>query len=191
MREPDGKSSRNPFVGKSKHDKERFFGGDARPIAQGVTRRHPMAAGLYAVVMLLGAIFVFHLYAANRTESQLFPGIDHWVTFLWKWMLVLGGAGALFTISLSPRVSPHWPDLSDLLHLEAIFAVVAAFGLLVYVGVVIHLQGIAQSYQAIAIYAVMIVSHVWRAVDAVKDAKRLEELAEQYVKPGDSDARTY
>lgn len=157
-------------------DNRLLFGADTRPVAQGITRRHPMAIGLYAVVMLLGAIFVFHLYAPNRNEAQLFPGVNHWITFTWKWSMLLGGLGAITAIWLTPRVQPHYPDLVDLLHLEAIFAIVSTFGLLVYIYVVVRLEGVSQSYQAIGVYAAMVIAHAARAYQCSKDAKRLEAL---------------
>lgn len=155
----------------------RFFGSDSRPIAQIISRRHPLAIALYTVVCLLGVVFVLHWYSANRSESDLFPGVTPWAIFAWKWMMVTGGGGALAAVLTRPRVSPHWPDLADLLHLEAIAAFVAAFGMLVYLVVVVHLAGLDQSGQALAIYGVLILGHVWRGLQAVKDARRLEQLA--------------
>jgi hypothetical protein len=155
----------------------RFFGNDSRPIAQIISRRHPLAVSLYTVVLLLGVVFVFHWYSANRSQSDLFPGVSPWAIFAWKWMMVTGGGGALAAVLSRPRTSPHWPDLADLLHLEAIAAFVAAFGMLVYLIVVVHLAGLSQSGQALAIYGVLIVGHVWRGTQAVKDSGRLEQLA--------------
>lgn len=158
---------------------ERFFGGDSRAVAQIVSRRHPLAFALYMVVFLLGAVFVFHWYAANRSETDLFPGIPHLWIFAWKWMMVCGGGGAVITLLINPRPSPKWPDIADLLHMEAIAAIVAAFGMTVYIVVVVHLEGWVGSTQALAIYGTLILGHIWRGAQAIKDSFRLQQLAEK------------
>lgn len=155
----------------------RFFGDAARPISEVEMRRHPLAFALYAVVLMLGVVFVFHWYAANRSDSDLFPDVSPWAIFAWKWMMVVGGGLALTTLIVSPRPSPHWPDLADLLHLEGVFAIVAAFGMLVYIVVVVHLEGLAGSTQALSIYGILILGHIWRGYQAIRDAVRLERLA--------------
>jgi hypothetical protein len=156
----------------------RFFGEAARPIAEVEMRRHPLAFTMYGIVCFLGLIFILHLYGPNRSDHDLFPGVSSWAIFTWKWMMVVGGAGAVTALAVNPRHSPHWPDLADLLHIEAVFAIVAAFGMLVYIVVVVHLQGWDDSYQALVIYGALIFGHVARGVQAIIDAIRLEGLAQ-------------
>lgn len=155
-----------------------FFGKDARPIAEIVSRRHPLAFALYTVVFLLGLVFICHWYTAGVKESTLFPGVNEWIIFTWKWMMVTGGGGALLMLSLNPRRSPHWPDISDLLHLEGIAAIVGGFGVAVYLVVIVNLTGVHDSAPAVTIYGVIIAGHITRAIQAIHDAKRLQRLAQ-------------
>jgi hypothetical protein len=155
-----------------------FFGRDARPIAEVVSRRHPFAFAMYAVVFLLGLVFVFHWYTGGVKESTLLPGVSEWAIFAWKWMMVTGGGLALVFLTLNPRPAPHWPDISDLLHLEGIAAIVAAFGVSVYLVVIVHLSGVHDSAPAVTIYGVIIVSHLVRATQAIHDAKQLQRLSQ-------------
>lgn len=154
-----------------------IFGKDTRPLSQVVTRRHPLAMAMYAMVGFLGLVFIFHWYG-HHTEQELFPGVASWVIFAWKWMMVVGGVGGVASLLCKPRVTPHWPDLSDLLHIEGIMAIVGAFGLLTYLLAIVHVAGLSQSGPAIAVYTVLISGHVWRGVQAIKDAGRLELLSE-------------
>ena len=85
--------------------------------------------------------------------------------------------GAVLTLLTKPRPSPLWPDISDLLHLEGIAAIVAAFGLMVYLLVVVRVMGFTHSGPAITLYGVLIIAHFVRAKQAIHDAKRLKELA--------------
>ena len=95
---------------------------EPRPVAQIVTRRHPLAFALYLTVLIMGVIFVFHWFGTHQTTEALFPGIPWWVIFAWKWEMLLGGALAAGSLTASPRSGPGWPDLADLLHLEGIGA---------------------------------------------------------------------
>lgn len=158
--------------------RHRFFGDNARAIAQVETRRNPLAFSMYAVVMALGLIFVFHLFAQNRTEHDLFPHVSPWAIFAWKWMMSVGGLASTVTLLFNPRPSPHWPDIVDLLHLEAIFAGISSVGLAIYLIVVVHLTGFEASYQAIAFFGFIILGHVWRTKDCVVDARKLVKLNE-------------
>lgn len=162
-----------PLFAKDHH----FFGADARPIAQVMTRRHPLAMALYMVVFLLGIIFVTHFGYGQHTEKDLFPGVSEWAIWGWKVCMVGGGGGAFIVLCLNPRPSPHWPDLADLLHLEGIAAIVAATGLLTYLVAIIDVMGWHQSGPALVLYGVIILGHAARATQAIKDSVRLERLA--------------
>lgn len=156
----------------------RFFGDDSRPISEVVMRRHPLAMALYLVVFLLGMIFLTHFGYGQHTEADLFPHTNPWVIWAWKVMMVTGGGGAFATLMASPRPSPHWPDIADLLHLEGIASIVGGFGLLIYLVAVTHITGWHQSGPAIAVYGVIILGHAIRGGQAIHDALRLERLAQ-------------
>lgn len=162
----------------AQHETPLFFGKDARPISEVIMRRHPLAVALYFVVMMLGVIFVLHWYTHGVDEAKLFPGVSPWAIFAWKWMMVSGGGGALVCLFTKPRPSPHWPDLSDLLHMEGIAAMVAAFGLTTYAVTIIHLMGFSDSAPAIVLYGSIIAGHLVRAAQAIHDAQRLQALAQ-------------
>lgn len=155
----------------------KFFGKDARPIAEVVMRRHPLAFALYTVVFLLGMIFVTHFGYGTHTEHDLFPGVSPIVIVGWKVMMVGGGGGAVLTLLARPRPSPHWPDIADLLHLEGIASGVAGMGLLVYLVSVINVQGLHTSGPAIVYFGTLIAGHVVRGRQAIRDSIRLKELA--------------
>lgn len=154
----------------------RFFGNDARPIGEVVMRRHPLALGMYAIVFLLGLIFTTHFGYGQHTEADLFPGVSGWAILGWKVLMLLGGGGALVCLLTPPRPSPKWPDLADLLHLEGITAIVAAFGLMTYLAAVVSIMG-EDSGPSLAFFGVMVLAHFWRAAQAISDAQRLEALA--------------
>jgi hypothetical protein len=155
-----------------------FFGADARPIAQAITRRHPLALALYAVVFMLGMIFLTHFGYGAHTEADLFPGVSEWAIWGWKVLMVVGGGGALVVLGTNPRPSPHWPDIADLLHLEGIAAIIAAMGLVVYVVAIIAAHGLPQSGPALTVYGVIIGGHIVRAYQVIYDAMRLQRLAQ-------------
>lgn len=153
-----------------------FFGDNSRPIAQIVSRRHPLAFGVYATVMFLGLVFVFHWYGVH-SQAELFPGVSIWAIAVWKWSMVIGGGGALLCIAVRPREAPHWPDIADLLHLEGAAAILAAFGMVVYLYENVQVNGISLSGPAFAIYLSLITAHVFRGIQAIRDAVRLERLS--------------
>lgn len=157
-------------------EKHRFFGSSSRAVAEIVMRRHPFSYTLYGIVSVLGAIYVFHLYGMGRGDHDLFGSTSEWAIFAWKWLMVLGGIGAILSITANPRPHPHWPDIVDLLHAEAIFAGTAAGGMLIYLAVDIHLQGISQAYQATGIYGLLIGGHIWRSLQCARDANHLQDL---------------
>lgn len=156
----------------------RFFGTSSRAVSEIVMRRHPFSFTLYGIVTMLGTIYVFHLYGAGRGDHDLFGNTSEWAIFAWKWLMVSGGLGAILAVLLNPRLHPHWPDIVDLLHIEAIFAGTAAGGMAVYLAVDIHLQGVEQAYQATGIYGLLIAGHVWRSIQCARDANHLQDLQE-------------
>jgi ABC-type transport system involved in cytochrome c biogenesis permease subunit len=155
----------------------RFFGDAAGPIAEVETRRHPLAFVVYAIVFLLGIVFIFHWYPSNRQQGDLFQGVSPWAVYTWKWMMLVGGLVTMAVIAVNPRPSPHWPDLADLLTLEGIFGIVSAIGMLIYITVVVHLTGFHQALQGMLFYGALIGGHVYRAPQAIKHARALERYA--------------
>ena len=79
-------------------------------------RRHPLAFSAYLMVLLIGFIFVTGWFGAGADESALFAHIHHIWIVLWEWEMLSGGVGGIITLIVRPRIHPHWPDLSDLLH---------------------------------------------------------------------------
>jgi len=157
-------------------DPGRFFGVAARPVSQIEMRRHPLSYAAYGVVAIVGLAFVFHQYG-RFTEAQLFPGVSPWAIFAWKWMMVLGGLGCIVSLLVEPRPRPKWPDMADLLHIEAVFALVAAVGMLIYLVVQIHITGFSQGKITIGVFGLLIVGHLWRGIQCRRDARTLEALA--------------
>jgi len=149
---------------------------EPRPVAQIVTRRHPLAFALYLTVLIMGVIFVFHWFGTHQTTEALFPGIPWWVIFAWKWEMLLGGALAAGSLTASPRSGPGWPDLADLLHLEGIGALTCAFGLATYAAAVESLVGFDKAAPAISLYIVLVLGLVTRGIQAFREARRLERM---------------
>lgn len=156
---------------------------NTHPVAQIVSRRHPLGFAAYVMTLILGLIFVFHWYGVSRSEADLFPGIPWFVIFAWKWEMVTGGGVALAALCMRPRLHPHWPDLADLLHLEGIGALVAAFGLSTYIVALIDLS--AKSHNlvnlgpALAVYLPLVGGRVWRGVQALRESRLLEGLVSE------------
>jgi len=94
------------------------------------TRRHPLALSVYALVGILGVLFItrgVHSAAISRTISPL------WI-FVWEWTMAVGGALAVIGIV--------WPRRLDWgLFLESTGAALAMFGMATYTGVIIYIAG--------------------------------------------------
>lgn len=153
-----------------------------RTVAQVTSRRHPLAFSVYLLVLVLGAVFVFHLFGSHQTQNTLFPGIEPWVISMWKWMMCGGAALSLFGLLCKERTTPGWPDIADLLHLEAIGAVLQGFGMLVYTTAAVFVyhhmhKPLTDAIPGLVIYGAIIAGLVWRGVQAIQDARRLERLA--------------
>lgn len=133
---------------------------------------------MYAMVLVLGLIFVFQLFGAHKTQAAIFPHIPGWVIFLWKWEMTLGATLSLFGLACPARAKGHWPDLADLLHMEGIGAFVSAFGLATYATATISLTGLHNAYPGLIIYGVLVAGHIWRGVQSLREARRLEMIVE-------------
>jgi hypothetical protein len=149
-----------------------------QPTAQIVTRRHPLALAAYAMVFTMGLIFVFSWFGTGQHTEDVFPHTSHLVIFLWKWEMVTGGGAALAALIGKPRVEEGWPDLADLLHLEGIGALVAGFGVSTYLVAILHLHGPSQSGPAIVVFGTIVLGCVFRGIQALREGRRLEHLAE-------------
>lgn len=137
------------------------------------TRRHPLAMTSYACTLVLGIVFTF-----NILETTSLPGVRPLWDWAWKLMLDTGGLFGVVALLTKPRLSPKWPDLADLLHIEAIAAFVSGLGFIVYAvsitNLVHHLAG------SVAVLFVMGAGMLWRSVQARSEAKKAEYLARVY-----------
>lgn len=147
-------------------------------VAQVVTRRHPLAVASYTFTLILGLIFLVHWYGTRVDERVLFHGIPVWVIWSWKLELFLGSAAALVGVLARPRMSPHWPDIADLLHLEAIGAALSGFGLLTYAVAIVDLVGLHAASPDLAVFAPLIAGRFFRSVQALREGRSLESLAQ-------------
>ena len=148
-----------------------------RPVAQVTSRRHPLAFAVYLLVLVMGLIFVFHWFGVHAAQHALFPHVPGWVILMWKWEMVSGGFGASGALLTRPRLSPHWPDIADLLHIEAIGALVCAFGLTTYATAITNLVGFQKAAPSLSLYTLLIGGLVFRGIQAFAEARRLERLA--------------
>lgn len=138
------------------------------------SRRHPLAFAAYAMVLMMGLIFVTEWLDIGAVP--IFSHLHRYWIWLWEYELVTGGLVSLVTLTLRPRVSPHWPDLADLLHLEAIGAFVSACGVLTYLLAAISLLGLDRVGPSGTILGVLFVGLVIRSFTALSDARQVERL---------------
>ena len=109
------------------------------------SRRHPVAVGLYLVLLLMGAFFVSGLFNSQAISSVVGPG---WQT-AWEWQLLIGGVLTL--------VGVIWPwDLDEATGLEQAGAVLGATGFLTLAAAIVQVAGWANP--SWVIYGVLAVS---------------------------------
>jgi hypothetical protein len=159
-----------------------------KPLAQVVTRRHPLAIASYFFTLVLGFVFLIHWYGTKVDEHLLFHGTPEFVIWSWKLELFIGSAAALFGVLMRPRITPHWPDIADLLHTEAIGAAFSGFGLTTYLVVILHLTGFEHAGPSAVIFVPLIVGRFWRATQALIEARALEALAQTLFDKEDSES---
>jgi hypothetical protein len=94
------------------------------------TRRHPLALATYALVFLLGLLFI----TQGVKSAALLRAISPFWIFVWEWSMLLGGVVAL--------VGALWPKRLDRgLFLESSGAAISMFGMLTYTAVIIYVAG--------------------------------------------------
>jgi hypothetical protein len=100
------------------------------------------------------------------------------VIFAWKWEMVLGGGGALLSLVFKPRATPKWPDLADLLHIEGICCLIASFGVSTYAYGTVSEVGLHNSVGALAFFIPIVLGHLYRGGQAIRQGASLQALAE-------------
>jgi len=138
------------------------------------SRRHPLAFAAYSMVLMLGIIFVTRWLDIGAVP--IFAHLDRVWIYLWEWELVSGGAVSILALCARPRLSPHWPDLADLLHIEAIGAFVGACGVLTYLLAAIKLLGLSKVGPSGTILALLSLGLLYRAVQGLRDARHVARL---------------
>lgn len=142
-----------------------------------VTRRHPIAIASYLFTLMFGLVFVFGLLDSSRAVIDLFPGISEWLIRLWEAELTLGSLACVAAMVLPVRQFPQWPDLADLLHVEAIGAFVSGLGLATYLVAMTELHGWPDVTPDLSVFGTLAVGRFWRSAQAFKEHTRLEKLA--------------
>jgi|SRR3954464_14272169 len=137
------------------------------------TRDHPLAYGLYTATFLLGLTLL-----TGYVDTVSLHGFDQVMAIMWKLQMLTGGLAALWAIWQKPRMTPNWPDLGDLLRVEAIAAGQAACGYGVYTWSIILFQG-RLSIPALVL-GVIGVGLFARCVQAYKESEQAERLALLY-----------
>jgi hypothetical protein len=137
------------------------------------TRDHPLAYGLYAATFLLGLTLL-----TGYVDTVSLHGFDQVMAILWKLQMLTGGLAALWAIWQKPKMTPHWPDLGDLLRVEAIAAGQGACGYMVYTWSLILLQN-RLSIPALVL-GVVGLGLFARCIQAYKESEQAERLALLY-----------
>lgn len=136
------------------------------------TRRHPLAFTGYAITFMLGLTFLIRPFVEHSILISLNPV---WRA-LWIFELISGGLMGMAILSLPPRDEKRWPDLADLIRLEAIAAFVSAAGLFTYAAGIIDIAGWINA--AWILVGFLALGMIARAVQArFFDAKKIESLA--------------
>lgn len=135
-------------------------------------RRHPLALSAYAVILLLGFLFVIGVFQSEVID-QLLHG-PFWRT-VWEWLLTIGGAvslvGALW-----------WRDLEDALWLERLGAIASVSGLLTYSIAISTIAGFQASTWLLL--GVLALGCLARAVQITAEMRRIQRLASSYFEGG-------
>lgn len=137
------------------------------------TRDHPLAFAAYAATFLLGLTLL-----TGWVDTISLRGVEQAVTILWRAQLLTGGLVGLWAVAMSPKLTPGWPDLGDLLRLEGIAAAQAACGFAIYTTSLIQVQG-RVTVPALTL-GVMAVGMAARCIQAYAESRQAERLALLY-----------
>jgi hypothetical protein len=136
------------------------------------SRLHPLAVTAYALTLEFGLLFTFHLM-----HTQALQGVQVWVDWAWRIMLLLGGALGLFSIFSRPKEAPDWPDLVDLLKLEGMSAGLSGLGWAVYAFSISEVSGLMTvPVWALGSLGLGLVARSFLATREASEAKRLGEV---------------
>jgi hypothetical protein len=139
------------------------------------TRDHPLAFAAYAATFLLGLTLL-----TGWVDTVSLSGIDQAIAILWKAQLLTGGLGALWAIIQTPKMTPHWPDLGDLLRMEGIAAGQAGLGFFVYTYNVIHFQhAVSIGAVVLGVMGLGMMARCWQAYRESSQAERLALLYDE------------
>lgn len=144
-----------------------------RYIAALTTRRHPLAFASYMVAAVLGGTLLLGL-----AETVVVHGMTLFTRWVWEIMLSVGGVGGVMTLLMRPRMAHGWPDLVDLLHLEAIMAFACSIGFLTYWLSLLEYGDyhLLTSPGGLAL-ATLAFGMAWRSVQALREAIRARQFA--------------
>jgi hypothetical protein len=132
-------------------------------------RRHPLALSAYAVIFLLGVLFIFHVFQSDAIDMLL--GSSLWRN-VWEWLLTVGGGLGL--------VGATWKrDLEDGLWMERLGASTGMLGLLVYSGAVTSIAGFDVSTWLLL--GVLALGCLWRSLQISKELWRVRRLKRDFI----------
>jgi len=134
------------------------------------SRRHPLALASYLVTLVLGLLFLVHVI-----DTSFLPVSQTW-KILWRIELVAGGASGLAFSLIRPRVSPHWPDLADVLRLEGIAALVSTIGFATYIVAIEDVAG-PGVHAVTVLLSIMSLGMLGRSVQCFRDSSFVERMA--------------
>lgn len=137
------------------------------------TRRHPLALALYAVTLLYGIFFFTH-----ASDVATLHQVSHAWRWLWRLEFVTGGGMGLIAAFWKVKAEPGWPDLADCIRVEAIAAFVSGMAFLTYaVSVELLFRDFSPpTLFQLGIVALFVAGFFWRAVQAIIESRRVEEL---------------
>lgn len=135
------------------------------------SRRHPLAFASYLVTFILGGLF-----AVGVLDTDAFTNLHPFWKIVWEAELVAGGAAGLVMLLVKPRIKPHWPDLADVLRLEAIAAFVGGLGFLTYC---VSLSSATHRFSSVdVLLGVMGCGMLVRSAQALYECRYVEQMAE-------------
>jgi hypothetical protein len=125
------------------------------------TRRHPLALATYALVFLLGLLFI----TQSVKSAALLKAISPFWIYIWEWSMLVGGALGF--------VGAVWPKRLDRgLFLESSGAAISMFGMLTYTAVIIYIAG--WHTPGWILFACLDVGLGLRAIGAARDLGKVE-----------------
>lgn len=137
------------------------------------TRAHPLAIASYCCTFLLGFCLTFGLFG-----TRALSGVDPLFDWTWRLELLTGGLAGMVLCSIRPRISPGWPDLADLLRLEAIGAFVGGSGFVIYAYSITELAH--EPTLPATVLGAMGLGMVTRSIQAFIEGRRAQHLAAVY-----------